>query len=138
MLPLPVGLMTKTTKIRLSCSQTQKKTPNVETMFGYLFLTSSYEKIFTLCPTCFVTLHSDSDESPVARERTVIVHANPHQLSLCQEDLSISGRLHHTRDSGCQTDDFLIACKFLRMDKCVCLFIPVPFSLSGSYNCATD
>ncbi|KAM8895220.1 actin remodeling regulator NHS isoform 1-T1 [Spinachia spinachia] len=52
----------------------------------------------------------DSDESPVARERTVIVHANPHQLSLCQEDLLISGRLHHTRDSGCQTDDFLIAC----------------------------
>uniref|UniRef100_A0A673AP63 Nance-Horan syndrome b (congenital cataracts and dental anomalies) n=1 Tax=Sphaeramia orbicularis TaxID=375764 RepID=A0A673AP63_9TELE len=51
----------------------------------------------------------DSDESPVARERTVIVHANPHQLSLCQEDLSISGRLSHTRDSGCQTDDFLIA-----------------------------
>eukprot|EP00066_Takifugu_rubripes_P019240 XP_011608506.1 PREDICTED: nance-Horan syndrome protein-like [Takifugu rubripes] len=52
----------------------------------------------------------DSDESPVARERTVIIHANPHQLSLCQEDLSIGGRLHHTRDSGCQTDDFLIAC----------------------------
>ncbi|KAK7912936.1 hypothetical protein WMY93_013147 [Mugilogobius chulae] len=53
----------------------------------------------------------DSDESPVAtRERTVIVHANPHQLSLCEEDLSISGRLSHTRDSGCQTDDFLIAC----------------------------
>ncbi|XP_035992005.1 Nance-Horan syndrome protein isoform X2 [Fundulus heteroclitus] len=52
----------------------------------------------------------DSDESPVARERTVIIHANSHQLSLCQEDFSISGRLHHTRDSGCQTDDFLIAC----------------------------
>ncbi|XP_056268974.1 actin remodeling regulator NHS [Pseudoliparis swirei] len=52
----------------------------------------------------------DSDESPVARERTVIVHAHPHQLSLCQEDLLISGHLHHTRDSGCQTDDFLIAC----------------------------
>uniref|UniRef100_A0A3Q2P9G1 NHS actin remodeling regulator n=1 Tax=Fundulus heteroclitus TaxID=8078 RepID=A0A3Q2P9G1_FUNHE len=51
----------------------------------------------------------DSDESPVARERTVIIHANSHQLSLCQEDFSISGRLHHTRDSGCQTDDFLIA-----------------------------
>uniref|UniRef100_A0A8C9X350 NHS actin remodeling regulator n=1 Tax=Sander lucioperca TaxID=283035 RepID=A0A8C9X350_SANLU len=50
----------------------------------------------------------DSDESPVARERTVIVHANSHQLSLCQEDLLISGHLHHTRDSGCQTDDFLI------------------------------
>lgn len=60
-------------------------------------------------------LCSDSDESPVAtRERTIIVHANPHQLSLCQEDLSISGRLSHTRDSGCQTDDFLIACKFLK------------------------
>ncbi|XP_078800422.1 actin remodeling regulator NHS isoform X5 [Oryzias latipes] len=52
----------------------------------------------------------DSDESPVAKERTVIIHANPHQLSLCQEDISIGGRLHHTRDSGCQTDDFLIAC----------------------------
>ncbi|KAG7275849.1 hypothetical protein CRUP_016789 [Coryphaenoides rupestris] len=44
----------------------------------------------------------DSDESPVARERTV-----GNQLSLCQEELS--GRLHHTRDSGCQTDDFLIS-----------------------------
>ncbi|RVE74334.1 hypothetical protein OJAV_G00021020 [Oryzias javanicus] len=31
----------------------------------------------------------DSDESPVAKERTVIIHANPHQLSLCQEDISI-------------------------------------------------
>uniref|UniRef100_A0A3B4AIS3 Uncharacterized protein n=1 Tax=Periophthalmus magnuspinnatus TaxID=409849 RepID=A0A3B4AIS3_9GOBI len=51
----------------------------------------------------------NSDESPVAtRERTVIVHANPHQLSLCEEDLSVSG-LSHTRDSGCQTDDFFIA-----------------------------
>ncbi|XP_033972803.1 Nance-Horan syndrome protein [Trematomus bernacchii] len=52
----------------------------------------------------------DSDESPVARERTVIVHSNSHHLSLCEEDLLISGHLHHTRDSGCQTDDFLIAC----------------------------
>lgn len=60
----------------------------------------------------FFFLHLDSDESPVARERTVIIHANLHQLSLCQEDLSIGGRLHHTRDSGCQTDDFLIACMF--------------------------
>ncbi|XP_074475561.1 actin remodeling regulator NHS isoform X7 [Sebastes fasciatus] len=61
--------------------------------------------------SCIIPINvTDSDESPVARERTVIVHANPHQLSLCQEDLLISGRLHHTRDSGCQTDDFLIAC----------------------------
>ncbi|KAL1265891.1 hypothetical protein QQF64_003918 [Cirrhinus molitorella] len=50
----------------------------------------------------------DSDESPVARERTVIIHANPHK-SLWHEDLSLSGRVLHTKDSGCQTDDFLIA-----------------------------
>ncbi|KAI1884951.1 hypothetical protein AGOR_G00215180 [Albula goreensis] len=47
----------------------------------------------------------DSDESPVARERTVIVHANP-DFSLCHEELSLSGRLN-TKDSGCQTEDFL-------------------------------
>ncbi|XP_037390477.1 Nance-Horan syndrome protein isoform X4 [Pygocentrus nattereri] len=50
----------------------------------------------------------DSDESPVARERTVVVHANPH-MPLCQEELSLSGRTLNTKDSGCQTDDFLIA-----------------------------
>ncbi|XP_034050517.1 Nance-Horan syndrome protein isoform X2 [Thalassophryne amazonica] len=77
----------------------------------------------------------DSDESPVARERTVIVHANPHQLSLCQEDLSLSGRLHHTRDSGCQTDDFLIACtaapsrRRIRAQRC---HQGIPASLSHS------
>ncbi|XP_030642756.1 Nance-Horan syndrome protein [Chanos chanos] len=46
----------------------------------------------------------DSDESPVARERTVIVHVNP---DVCQEDLSLS-RLN-TKDSGCQTEETLIA-----------------------------
>lgn len=67
-----------------------------------------------------LSLPSDSDESPVARERTIIVHANHNQLSLCEEDLSIGGHLHRTRDSGCQTDDFLIACMFLCTDgKCV-------------------
>ncbi|XP_072552299.1 actin remodeling regulator NHS isoform X2 [Salminus brasiliensis] len=45
----------------------------------------------------------DSDESPVARERTVIVHASS---DTCPEDLILS-RLN-TRDSGCQTDDLLI------------------------------
>ncbi|XP_051531987.1 actin remodeling regulator NHS-like [Myxocyprinus asiaticus] len=50
----------------------------------------------------------DSDESPVARERTIIIHANPHK-SLWHEELSLSGRVLHTKDSGCQTDDFLIA-----------------------------
>ncbi|XP_061089932.1 actin remodeling regulator NHS-like [Conger conger] len=47
----------------------------------------------------------DSDESPVARERTLIVHANPN-FSICHEELSLSGRLN-TKDSGCQTEDFL-------------------------------
>lgn len=51
---------------------------------------------------------SDSDESPVARERSVVAHGNPH-MSLYQEELSLSGRMLNTKDSGCQTDDFLIA-----------------------------
>lgn len=59
----------------------------------------------------------------------MIIHANPHQLSLCQEDLSIGGRLHHTRDSGCQTDDFLIACMFQKDD-----FLPYCSSLSYQAN----
>ncbi len=45
----------------------------------------------------------DSDESPVARERTVIVHTNP---EIWQEDLTLSH--HNTRDSGCQTEELLI------------------------------
>ncbi len=44
----------------------------------------------------------------MARERTVIIHANPHK-SLWHEELSLSGQVLHTKDSGCQTDDFLIA-----------------------------
>ncbi|NXK54117.1 NHS protein, partial [Chauna torquata] len=44
----------------------------------------------------------DSDESPVARERSVIVHANP--------DFSSAGsRRSGTRDSECQTEEILIA-----------------------------
>ncbi|KAM9020588.1 actin remodeling regulator NHS isoform 2-T2 [Ara ararauna] len=44
----------------------------------------------------------DSDESPVARERNVIVHANP--------DFSgSSNRRSGTRDSECQTEEILIA-----------------------------
>ncbi|KAK9401975.1 Nance-Horan syndrome protein [Crotalus adamanteus] len=44
----------------------------------------------------------DSDESPVARERNVIVHANP--------DFSNNiNRRSATRDSECQTEDILIA-----------------------------
>ncbi|KAM3935584.1 actin remodeling regulator NHS isoform 2-T2 [Leptodactylus fuscus] len=44
----------------------------------------------------------DSDESPVARERNVIVHTNP--------DLAnSSNRRSGTRDTECQTEDILIA-----------------------------
>ncbi|XP_074762757.1 actin remodeling regulator NHS isoform X2 [Athene noctua] len=43
----------------------------------------------------------DSDESPVARERNVIVHANP--------DFSSGSRRLGTRDSECQTEEILIA-----------------------------
>ncbi|KAG5833525.1 hypothetical protein ANANG_G00276830 [Anguilla anguilla] len=50
----------------------------------------------------------DSDESPVARERTVIVHTNA-DFSLSHDELSLSGRLGNTKDSGCQTEDFPIA-----------------------------
>ncbi|XP_063057846.1 actin remodeling regulator NHS isoform X2 [Engraulis encrasicolus] len=60
----------------------------------------------------------DSDESPVSRERTVIVHVSPES---CQEGGSggeggggedgdtLSSRLSTTKDSGCQTEDVLIA-----------------------------
>ncbi|XP_018105134.1 Nance-Horan syndrome protein isoform X2 [Xenopus laevis] len=44
----------------------------------------------------------DSDESPVARERNIIVHANP-------ELASSANRRSGTRDTECQTDDILIA-----------------------------
>uniref|UniRef100_UPI003AAEE3CF actin remodeling regulator NHS n=1 Tax=Centroberyx gerrardi TaxID=166262 RepID=UPI003AAEE3CF len=47
----------------------------------------------------------DSDDSPGSRERTVIVHASPDTTS-CNEDLA--SRLS-TKDSGCQTEDFLIS-----------------------------
>ncbi|KAE8624912.1 hypothetical protein XENTR_v10006090 [Xenopus tropicalis] len=43
----------------------------------------------------------DSDESPVARERNVIVHTNP-------ELASSANRRSGTRDTECQTDDILI------------------------------
>lgn len=44
----------------------------------------------------------DSDESPVARERNVIVHTNP-------EFSGSSNRRLGTRDSECQTEEILIA-----------------------------
>lgn len=44
----------------------------------------------------------DSDESPVARERNVIVHTNP-------DPSNTANRRSGTRDSECQTEDILIA-----------------------------
>uniref|UniRef100_A0A8C9CM32 NHS actin remodeling regulator n=1 Tax=Phocoena sinus TaxID=42100 RepID=A0A8C9CM32_PHOSS len=44
----------------------------------------------------------DSDESPVARERSVIVHTNP-------DPSNAVNRRSGTRDSECQTEDILIA-----------------------------
>ncbi|XP_071412308.1 actin remodeling regulator NHS isoform X2 [Pithys albifrons albifrons] len=53
--------------------------------------------------SCIIPINvTDSDESPVARERNVIVHTNP--------DFSgSSNRRSGTRDSECQTEEILIA-----------------------------
>lgn len=47
----------------------------------------------------------DSDDSPGSRERTVIVHASP---NVTPSDEELASHLS-TRDSGCQTEDFLIS-----------------------------
>ncbi|XP_027146060.1 Nance-Horan syndrome protein isoform X2 [Larimichthys crocea] len=47
----------------------------------------------------------DSDDSPGSRERTVIVHAGP-DITPSSDDLNSH---LSTRDSGCQTEDFLIS-----------------------------
>ncbi|KTG39839.1 hypothetical protein cypCar_00013842, partial [Cyprinus carpio] len=74
---------------------------------GILPLPTPEDKMKTdsqIITSCIVPINvTDSDESPVARERTVIVHTNP---EICQEDLTLS-RLN-TKDSGCQTEEFLI------------------------------
>lgn len=57
-----------------------------------------------LC-SLFVLFLKDSDDSPGSRERTVIVHASPH-ITPSTEELAIH---LSTRDSGCQTEDFLIS-----------------------------
>nr|XP_006005948.1 PREDICTED: Nance-Horan syndrome protein isoform X2 [Latimeria chalumnae] len=50
----------------------------------------------------------DSDESPVARERNVIVHKNP-DFCLHREELPTTSRRSGTKDSECQTEEILIA-----------------------------
>lgn len=47
----------------------------------------------------------DSDDSPSSRERTVIVHASP---NITPSNEELASHLS-TRDSGCQTEDFLIS-----------------------------
>ncbi|XP_053178075.1 actin remodeling regulator NHS [Scomber japonicus] len=47
----------------------------------------------------------DSDDSPGSRERTVIVHASP-DITPSNEELASH---LNTRDSGCQTEEFLIS-----------------------------
>ncbi|XP_069378555.1 actin remodeling regulator NHS isoform X2 [Paralichthys olivaceus] len=47
----------------------------------------------------------DSDDSPSSRERTVIVHVSP-DITPSNEELASH---FSTRDSGCQTEDFLIS-----------------------------
>ncbi|XP_022614841.1 Nance-Horan syndrome protein [Seriola dumerili] len=47
----------------------------------------------------------DSDDSPGSRERTVIIHASP-DITPSNEELASH---LSTRDSGCQTEDFLIS-----------------------------
>ncbi|XP_068599464.1 actin remodeling regulator NHS [Brachionichthys hirsutus] len=47
----------------------------------------------------------DSDDSPGSRDRTVIVHAS---LDITPSGEELAGHLS-TRDSGCQTEDFLIS-----------------------------
>ncbi|XP_073758142.1 actin remodeling regulator NHS isoform X3 [Callorhinus ursinus] len=53
--------------------------------------------------SCIIPINvTDSDESPVARERNVIVHTNP-------DPSNTVNRRSGTRDSECQTEDILIA-----------------------------
>ncbi|XP_072440542.1 actin remodeling regulator NHS isoform X2 [Chiloscyllium punctatum] len=50
----------------------------------------------------------DSDGSPMARERNVIVHVNP-ELDLRVDEAHSTGGRSGTKDSECQTEDILIA-----------------------------
>uniref|UniRef100_A0A8C5KBF3 NHS actin remodeling regulator n=1 Tax=Jaculus jaculus TaxID=51337 RepID=A0A8C5KBF3_JACJA len=53
--------------------------------------------------SCIIPINvTDSDESPVARERNVIVHTNP-------DPSNTVNRRSGTKDSECQTEDILIA-----------------------------
>lgn len=62
-----------------------------------------YSKVVSEFVSSFIL--ADSDDSPGSRERTVIVHASPDITPSSEELASHLG----TRDSGCQTEDFLIS-----------------------------
>uniref|UniRef100_A0A6Q2ZFK8 Nance-Horan syndrome a (congenital cataracts and dental anomalies) n=1 Tax=Esox lucius TaxID=8010 RepID=A0A6Q2ZFK8_ESOLU len=74
----------------------------------------------------------DSDESPVARERVVVVHSN---AALSSEDLS--SHLNAKKDTGCQTEVFLVTVPPRRRVRSQrgqqgVSFAPNPLSLSTS------
>lgn len=64
----------------------------------------TYQSLVCLWSLCSFLL-ADSDDSPGSRERTVIVHASP-DITPSSEELASH---LSTRDSGCQTEDFLIS-----------------------------
>uniref|UniRef100_A0A3Q0QRI4 NHS actin remodeling regulator n=1 Tax=Amphilophus citrinellus TaxID=61819 RepID=A0A3Q0QRI4_AMPCI len=55
--------------------------------------------------SCVIPINVTSDDSPGSRERTVIVHAS---ADITPSNQELASHLN-TRDSGCQTEDFLIS-----------------------------
>lgn len=82
-------------------------------------------------------LFADSDDSPGSRDRTVIVHTSP-DITPSSEELA-----HHinTRDSGCQTEDFLISGassrRRIRTQRGHGVSLPLSHS-AGNISCLTD
>lgn len=72
------------------------------------FRTNSSQAFEAYCLMLFILIFlsfPDSDDSPGSRERTVIVHAS---LDITPSSEELANHLS-TRDSGCQTEDFLIS-----------------------------
>ncbi|CAJ1059914.1 Nance-Horan syndrome protein [Xyrichtys novacula] len=79
----------------------------------------------------------DSDDSPSSRERTVIVHTSP-DVTPSREELSSH---LNTRDSGCQTEDFLISGapsrRRIRAQRGQGVSLSLSYS-AGNISCLTD
>lgn len=101
-------------------------------------LKNGEERVDTCCNCVLVSFFfADSDDSPGSRDRTVIVHTSP-DITPSSEELA-----HHinTRDSGCQTEDFLISGAPSRRRIRTQRGHGVPLSLShsaGNISCLTD